>query len=309
MTENFHYIPKTDDLISVCIATYKRENLLENLLLSLVKQELPPNVKLEIVVTDNSPEGSARRILNKFTNYDNICYKYLIEPVKNISLARNKCVENASGEYICFIDDDETASESWIKNLYDALIKYNADAVFGYVETIFDKRIPSHFQLREFYFSPVGRTGTKALFYFTTNAIVKTKLIKSEKIPFDKTYGLTGGEDAHLFERLSKNGTIMINCREAISYEFIPPNRGTKRYLYIRSLRGGQSYARRKIEQHNNILVRMWILIKSLIMFFLSCLGYLLYTLSKSNKIKMIQIMGSSLGKIRAVFNMYRKLY
>ncbi len=111
--------PGSEIIISVCIATYKREILLENLLISLNRQDLPPEIKLEIVITDNNPIASARPIIKKFTNSEKIYYKYLVEPEKNISLARNKCVENTSGRYICFIDDDETASESWIKNLFD----------------------------------------------------------------------------------------------------------------------------------------------------------------------------------------------
>ncbi len=94
------------------------------------------------------------------------------------------CVANANGDYICFIDDDETASEYWINNLYDTMKKYKSDGVFGYVETVFDKKIPAHFHNREFYFTPVGETGTRAYYYFTTNALIKSEILKNEDGPF-----------------------------------------------------------------------------------------------------------------------------
>ena len=306
MTENNYQSNHADHLISVCIATYKRESLLEKLLLSLDKQELPPNIKLEIVVTDNNAEGSARRILKKFTHSDKYCYKYLIEPEKNISLARNKCVENALGEYLCFIDDDETASESWIKNLYDALIKYNADAVFGYVEPVFDQKIPLHFQHREFYFSPVGKTGTEALFYFTTNAIVKADLIKSEDIPFDRAYGLTGGEDAHLFERLIGKGAKFVVSREAISYENIPHERGTTVYLFNRALRGGQAFVRRKLELNLKLYYKFIVLSKALIVLLINSIFLPFLIFNKELGIKCVQKIGASIGKLRALFGVLK---
>ena len=295
------------NIISVCIATFKRELLLEQLLLSLSKQQLPAGIKLEIVITDNNSDASAETVVQKFTNSENICYKYFIEPKKNISLARNKCVNNSTGNFICFIDDDETASDLWIKNLHDTLHIYDADGVFGYVEPIFDPKIPSPFRKREFYFSPVGETGSKALFYFTTNALVSSNIIKSEAIPFDPTYGLTGGEDAHLFERLERKGAKFIVCREAVTYENIPPDRGTTIYLYNRALRGGQAFARRKLENNKHITKRLSIICKAAIIFFFSLFLTLFHYPSISKKIKYLQLLGASIGKFRTVMGLFKR--
>jgi len=294
-------------LISVCIATYKREAQLEKLLKSLYDQELHEKILLEIIVTDNNAEQSAREVVERFERNDKIKLKYFAQPEKNISLTRNVCVINATGDYLCFIDDDETADRNWVQSFYYAIKKYSADGAFGYVEPVFDKRIPVNLQKREYYFSPVCKTGSTAKFYFTTNAIVKASFIKTENGPFDPAYGLTGGEDVHLFERLEKKGARFIDCKEAKTFEFIPIERGNLKYLFNRAQRGGQSYIRRKLEFNHNLLFRLWVLLKALIQIVYNSIKIILRIFSR-NPNTIINI-GASIGKIRSIFKKYKKLY
>jgi succinoglycan biosynthesis protein ExoM len=296
-------------LISVCIATYKREKLLEMLLQSLTEQVLEQNIMIEIIVTDNNIEESAKSILRKFISTDKISFKYFIQPIKNISLTRNVCVENATGDYICFIDDDETADKNWIGNLLNCVHKFNADGAFGYVEPVFDHIIPGHFKQREFYFSAVGNTGSIAKFYYTTNCLIKTELIKSERIPFDPDYGLTGGEDVHLFERLVNKGAKFICSKEAVTYEFIPQNRGNYKYLFNRALRGGQSYLRRNLERRNELFFKIKVLTKIIFRFLYGIFLFFLYPISKKKSVLGMLSIGDAIGKTRALFFKFKALY
>ena len=296
-------------IISVCIATYKREFLLDRLLESMIIQKLPSDISLEIIVVDNDINASAKSIVEKFNNSNKIFIKYFVQPEKNISLTRNMGVKNASGEFICFIDDDEIASNKWLISLYNSLVQFNADGAFGYTEPVFDEDIPDYLQHREFYFSSVGKTGTIAQFYFTTNTIVKADLIKSEVIPFDPTYGLTGGSDVHLFGRLKKKGAKFINCKEALAYEFIPKERGTKRYIFDRALRGGQAFVRSRLEHNNKLSNKLIILIKAFIMCSYSSIIYLLKYYSKYSQVRNLQILGASVGKIRSLLYTYKNIY
>lgn len=283
--------------------------LLENLLKSLEAQDLSTNISLEIIVVDNDEANSARDVLTKFKSSEKIQFKYFRQPIKNISLTRNLSVLNATGDFICFIDDDETASINWIQNLYNAVTFYNADGAFGYVEAIFDKAIPLDLQKREYYFSTLGETGKEAEAYFTTNAIIKARIIKSERMPFDPDYGLTGGEDVHLFERLYRKGAKFVNCKEAISYEFIPKERGTNRYIYKRALQGGQSFVRRRLENNKRVYYKLLIFIKASIIICLSIILYIIGLFSINNRIISIKKFGASLGKLRALFGNHKNIY
>ncbi len=284
-------------LISVCIATYKREKLLERLLQSLTEQVLEQNIMIEIIVTDNNIEESAKSILRKFISTDKISFKYFIQPIKNISLTRNVCVENATGHYICFIDDDETADKNWIVNLLDCVQKFNADGVFGYVIPRFEEGINDKFKQREFYFSKMSESGSHARFMFTTNALVKSEIIKKNNVLFDPDYGITGGEDANFFGKLKKEGAKFVNCKEAISYEFIGKQRTTIKFFLRRNIRGGQTYSRNFITDAKQFQ-KVQLFIKSLLKLLIGILLFIPSLVYVKARINSLKLLGSGIGEI-----------
>lgn len=235
-------------VLSICIATYKRPNLLEKLLESLINQELLENIELEIIIVDNSPQREAEKIVKRFNSiYPNLLH-YKTQNEKNISLTRNVAVNMSNGEFILFIDDDEYADSKWIHNLLKTVINYKADAVFGKVVSYFDDDTPAWIKKSYIYNRPAPQTGTIAKATRTGNCIVKTSLLKSIPGPFDIKYGITGGSDTYLFQSLALKGTKYINCREAVTFEFVPKARATKDWLYRRAFRGGNDYTRHAIE-------------------------------------------------------------
>jgi succinoglycan biosynthesis protein ExoM len=297
-------------LVSVCVATYNREQLLKKLLESLLNQKLDNNISLEIVIADNNPEGSAKSIVEEFLNNNRIKIKYFIQPEKNISLTRNVCLQNAEGDYIAFIDDDETADEYWIINLFNCLSISNADGAFGYITPIFAVDVPKSFRREEYYFSPLGITGSSARFFYTTNAMIRSSLIQNKNDYFEPSYGLTGGEDVHFFERLKKlKAANFICCREAITYEYIPPERATLKYLFKRSLRGGQSYIRRKMENEPGSRLRILEIIKLVVKISLILPVSLNDILKGIPPINSTILLGDAIGKLRALISKYKIIY
>ena len=296
-------------LVSVCVATFKREAQLESLLKSLLKQKTDDLFQIEIIIVDNDNNKSAKNIFQKIKNISNISIKYFVQPERNISLTRNVCVQEASGKFLSFIDDDEVASESWLINHYNTLKTLNADGSFGFVVPVYNNNIPNHFRNRDFYFSEMLKTGSESNHCFTTNAFISAELLKNEPVPFNPDYGLTGGEDAHLFERLIDKGAKFVDCKEAITYEFVPEERANFRYLYNRALRGGQSYGRRKLEKNNKFLFRLLVFIKALVVLIYSSIFLLFYIFSKYKRIFFVQIIGAAIGKLRALFHLYKNLY
>ena len=235
-------------ILSICIATYKRPVLLEKLLNSLVHQELPKGSKLEIIIVDNSPLKEAEIVIKKFnTLYPNLVF-YETQKEKNISLTRNVAVKKAVGEYILFIDDDEYAKSKWILHLFETIVKFNADAVFGKVVSYFEDGTPDWIKKSFIYNRSAPLTGTIAKATRTGNCIVKASLLKSIPGPFDLKYGISGGSDTYLFQSLAIKGTKYINCQEAITFEYVPKSRATKKWLFRRAFRGGNDYTRHALE-------------------------------------------------------------
>ncbi len=127
---------------SVCIATFKRPALLRKLIQSLFDQKKIDDIILEIIIVDNDIEKSAKEIVSEFSDQTSITISYYEQPIQNISLTRNMTLDKSSGEYIAIIDDDETADNYWIRNLIDTIVRFNADAVFGYVIPVFPRNTP-----------------------------------------------------------------------------------------------------------------------------------------------------------------------
>ncbi len=237
-----------DIFVSVCIATYKRPGLLKKLLESLSAQKTQDNIQIEIIIVDNDPLTSANSVVEDFCNLETLKIKYYTQPVKNISLTRNKCVENSTGEYILFIDDDEIASPDWIQSMVDTMLEYNADAVFGRVKSHFKNGTPEWIKKNPLFNRETPPTGTEALLTRSGNCIVKASLLNNIPGPFDPAYGTTGGEDTHMFSKLRKMGAKYVSCYEGWISEYVPPERATFNYIVKRSYIRGNNFTRRYLE-------------------------------------------------------------
>ena len=110
--------------ICVCICTYKRPEFLRRLLSKLEEQETEGLFDYSIVIVDNDRYESGRQTVESFARQSKISIRYYMEPEQNIALARNKSVENAKGDFIGFIDDDEYPSNTWLLDLYTAFNTY-----------------------------------------------------------------------------------------------------------------------------------------------------------------------------------------
>lgn len=299
---------------SICINTYKRPELLKILLDSLVIQKLDSSLSIEIIVVENDNIQLSKPIVNNYEilmkNNPNWQFKYFTQPIKNIAITRNKAVAEATGDYIFFIDDDEYAEPEWIIKTIACLNDYKADAVFGAVISYFDKITPIWIQRNKMFHREIQKTGTPPNYTRTGNCLIKKELLNTIDGPFDLNYGITGGSDSHLFHLLYNNGAKFVFCAESIVYEYIPPERANLKWLQKRSLRTGNSFARRTIEiAKRALLIRFYLLIKALFLIFLNVVILILTLFSRSISSNYLIKMFSYIGHIFAVFNIHYKEY
>jgi succinoglycan biosynthesis protein ExoM len=298
-------------LCSVCIATYRRPHFLEKLLLSLRNQRLPDAVAIEIIVVDNDLHKSAEPIIEKFKHISGCTIYYYNQIIKNISLTRNLAVEKSSGNYILFIDDDEVASSQWVYHLLNTIEKFNADGVFGPILLEFNPSTPKWMQRRDLFYPEITYTGAKPEFMGTGNCIFKASLLKGMKEPFDIRYGITGGEDTHLFQKLENEGRHFVFCKEAVAIEYLPPSRTKVLYLFLRGLRGGNTHTRRTIEfagERKN-WVRLYMVSKSLCYGVVSFLLMITQIQNSVRRTRWLIKFGSNIGRFMAVFGWYYEGY
>jgi succinoglycan biosynthesis protein ExoM len=230
--------------ISICIATYRRTNRLAALLGDLAGQSLPPS---EIVVVDNDADGSARETVEQYRNGAPPCpVIYAIQPLKNISLTRNRTIELATGDWLAFVDDDERAPATWLAQLTESAGRWKADGVLAPVVPIVPGDAPAWIRRGSFYDFPRTPTGQVVPVNRLRfgNVLLRGELLRRGAPLFDPAYGLTGGEDNDLLARLVQAGARIVSCDEAIVHEPVDKSRLSLRWLVLRALSGGQDFAR-----------------------------------------------------------------
>ena len=233
----------SESVVSVCVATYKRPHQLARLLKSFNELHVPVGTIVEIIVTDNDQACTGRETVGAYRECSSFPVIYSVEPVKNISLARNRSVSLATGDFIAFVDDDEEVTPHWLDKLMQAGHNFGADVVFGPVIYQLPSHAPRWIRKGPFYAARRMATGTAVNGGATGNAFVRASLLKSRKEPFNPCFGLTGSEDYDLFRRLSEEGAKFVWCNEALVWEHVGEERLSINYLIKKALRGGQLYA------------------------------------------------------------------
>jgi len=197
-----------------------------------------------IVVVDNDLRRSAEAAVEEVRRYSRVEIRYDVEPQRNIALARNRAVAHAVGEFVAFIDDDETPVESWLESLYRTWNASGADGVLGPVVPSFESNVPQWVLRGRFFDRPRHQTGEPLDWKRTRtgNVLLKRSILEGTAGPFDSRFG-RGGEDTDLFRRLTSNGCRFVWCDEAVVYEQVTARMCRRSYLLRRALlRGRQPY-------------------------------------------------------------------
>lgn len=227
--------------ISVCICTYRRPALLKRLLTALSQQDTKNLFSFSVVIADNDEQQSAKEVVLDFSDSSSMDIKYCVEPRKSISYARNKTLENAKGNVIAFIDDDEFPPSNWLYFMLKALSDYDVSGVFGPVRAHFDSEPPAWLIKGRFYARPEHETGFVMPWNEcrTGNVLIKKNIIKDIGTVFLPEFG-AGASDIDLFRRLINGGNKFIWCNEAFVYEVVSPNRWKRSFMVRRALLRGR---------------------------------------------------------------------
>lgn len=107
-------------LISVIIPFYNVEDYLGKCINSVITQDYH---NLEIILIDDGSNDSSSKIAAAYTKKDSRI-KTIKQQNGGISVARNTGIDQAKGEYICFIDSDDYVASNYISELFRLIQKY-----------------------------------------------------------------------------------------------------------------------------------------------------------------------------------------
>ena len=112
--------------ISVIIPIYNVEKYLRHCLDSVLNQTFQD---FEVIcVNDGSPDKCAD-ILAEYEQRDSRI-KVITQENQGVSVARNTAIQNATGEYISFLDSYDEFAPTFLEKMYNAITTTNADMVW-----------------------------------------------------------------------------------------------------------------------------------------------------------------------------------
>jgi succinoglycan biosynthesis protein ExoM len=239
--------------ITVCICTFRRVNLLTQLLERLDHQRTDELFTYSVVVADNDSAQSARQVVAAFSSTSGMQVTYCSESQQNIALARNKAIEYAEGDFIAFIDDDEFPVDDWLCNLFKVYAASEVDGVLGPVKPHFEIDPPGWVKKGKFFERPTHATGHKMSWSEsrTGNVLFSRSILMGVDTPFRSTFD-TAGEDIDFFRRMAGKGCVFVWCDEAAVYEVVPSWRCTRRYLLKRALLRGSNFSKHPTHRIQN---------------------------------------------------------
>ena len=222
--------------ISVCVCTYKRPALLRRSLETVCAQRTDGLFNYSVVVADNDAAESGRAIVAEIATHSQVSINYCVESRQNIARARNKAVENATGNFVAFIDDDELASDAWLLTLFGTISESGADGVLGPVNPHFDDGAPQWVIKGGFYDRPIHPTGMVLSWKQcrTGNVLLKRELLTEDAHPFNPE--CLSGEDQEFFRRKIGERRTFLWCHEAAVHEVVPAVRWKRSFLLRRAL-------------------------------------------------------------------------
>lgn len=113
--------------VSIVIPAYNSEKYIKDCILSLQNQTYK---NIEIIVVNDGSKDSTLEILNSLAaEYKNLIV--LSQDNHGIAYTRNRGIEFASGEYLMFMDNDDSMKEDCVETLLKTIIETNADMVVG----------------------------------------------------------------------------------------------------------------------------------------------------------------------------------
>lgn len=250
--------------ISICICTFRRAHIADTLR-SVFQLKIDPQWDVKIIVADNDEIDSARQLVESVAKETTLPTQYVHAPARNISIARNACLDAATTPLIAFIDDDEIVTRDWLKALLEKLENSNADVVLGTVKAIYAPECPDWLRKGDFLSTYPVWVGNEIITGYAGNALIKRISPALQKIKFREDLGKSGGEDTVYFSQVHKAGGVIVFSPEAIVTEMVTPERAKFSWLLKRRFRAGQTHALLLIENGtNNVNERIKNILKAL---------------------------------------------
>ena len=127
------------NLVSVIIPVHNAEKFIKNTLDSIINQDYE---SIEIILIDDLSTDCTCEIADDVLKNSRRKFKIIHHEInKGPGGSRNTGIENASGEFLCFVDSDDLLKENFISKLYENILLNDSEISFcGMVDRFTDGR-------------------------------------------------------------------------------------------------------------------------------------------------------------------------
>ncbi len=131
-------VPAEAPVLSICIPTYNRAELLRAALYNIVQQTAPLGNKVEVIVSDNCSSDHTPEVMAWIKQFGNVRYHRNSE---NIGFGRNSLQLTqvlAEGEYCWIFGDDDLLHDGAVQEILSAL-SLHADIDYAFVNSSYEQ--------------------------------------------------------------------------------------------------------------------------------------------------------------------------
>ena len=116
---------------SIIIPSYNRAHILKRAIQGVLEQIFQD---FEIIIVDDGSTDNTKVIIEEYSIDARIKYHY--QNNAGVCAARNTGAKQANGEFLIFLDSDDTVEKSWLQDFYDSLVNQQYDIAYCNVMVI-----------------------------------------------------------------------------------------------------------------------------------------------------------------------------
>ena len=240
--------PLPPALVTVVIPTFRRPYDLLRAMHSVFRQTYLNGACANLIIVDNDTAGSSLRPAANFAIEapETLNVAILHCPHPGVANARNMAIEAVATPLVAFLDDDQSAPETWLAELMRTRANTAASVVFGPVDTALPEHVTAHRAHFQAFFSrdPDLPEGLIPTFFGCGNSLLDLGQLPARRPLFDARTNETGGEDDNLFSEVQRlKGRFAWSSRARV-WEHVPAARARLSYTIRRAVAYGQGPSR-----------------------------------------------------------------
>jgi glycosyltransferase involved in cell wall biosynthesis len=191
--------------VSVCIPVYNVEEYIGSCIESVLNQSFQ---EFEIIIINDSTPDCSMDIVNQYAKMDTRIRVYENSSNMGLMWARREGYLKAKGDYVCFLDSDDTLPKESLELLYNAINESRADIVCGQIAYISAKSTSLTSYPNKLLYGDDSEAALKSTLRWEITHNLCGKIYKRELLQSYKyiTYEqVINAEDAILFYQLLPN--------------------------------------------------------------------------------------------------------